>query len=186
MRRRARARSARRPWRWRGCGATCQEDLDALPQEHRARVHLGATPRDVNQGRADTLTYTPKRIAELGEKHGGADHASWRWGDGTPCSDPFAADDARRKYESLKAKAAALQQVPDGVVGSGARRERSPSPTQPAEPREHVGVYHFGAAQCWGRGRRPAWRRAAARKYRDEGSRNHRARPRAANIPSAR
>ena len=128
------------PWCWRGCGSTGQEDLDALVQEHRAWVHLGASPRDANQDSADTLTYTLKCIAELEEKHGGADPASWRWGDGTPCADVFAADDAKRKHESLKAKAAALQQVPDGADGSGATRERSRSPRRPAASRERVGA----------------------------------------------
>ena len=116
------------PWCWRGCGATCPEDQDALAQEHRAWVHLGATPRDVNQDRADTLTYSLKRSAHLEAKHGGADPASWRWGEGTPCADVFAADEAKREYEGLKAKVAALQQLSDAASGSGATRERSRSP----------------------------------------------------------
>ena len=60
-------------------------------------MHLGATPRDVNQDRADTLIYSLKRIAHLEAKHGGADPASWRWGEGTPCADVFAADEATRE-----------------------------------------------------------------------------------------
>ena len=107
------------PWCWHGCGATCPEDQDALAQEHRAWVHLGATPRDVNQDRADTLTYSLKRIAHLEAKHGGAD---------TPCADVCAADEAKREYEGLKAKVAALQQLSDAASGSGATRERSRSP----------------------------------------------------------
>ena len=97
-------------------------------------VHFGASPRDANQDSADTLTYTLKCIAELEEKHGGADPASWRWGDGTPCADVFAADDAKRKHDSLKAKAATLQQVPDGADGSGATRDRSRSPRRSQVP----------------------------------------------------
>ena len=103
-------------------------------------MHLGASPRDANQDSADTLTYTLKFIAELEEKHGGADPASWRWGDGTPCADVFAADDAKRKHDSLKAKAATLQQVSYGAAGTGATRERSRSPRQPAAPHERVGA----------------------------------------------
>ena len=53
---------------------------------------------------------------------------SCQWGDGTPCPDVFAADDAKRKHESLKAKAATLQQVSSGAAGSGATRERTRSP----------------------------------------------------------
>ena len=91
-------------------------------------MHLGATPRDVNQDRADTLIYSLKRIAHLEAEHGGADPASWRWGEGTPCADVFAADEAKREYEGLKAKVAALQQLSDAASGSGATRERSRSP----------------------------------------------------------
>ena len=93
-----------------------------------AWAHLGATPRDVSHDRADTLKYTLKCIANLEEKHGGADPVSWRWGDGTPCADVFAADEAKRKHEGLKAKAAALQQLSGAASGSGAARERSRSP----------------------------------------------------------
>ena len=53
------------------------------------------------------------------EKHGGADPTSWRWGE---------ADEAKRDYEGLKAKAAAPQQLSDAAFGSGATREHSRSP----------------------------------------------------------
>ena len=86
------------PWCWRGCDARAQKTK---------------TPRDVNQDRADTLTYSLKRIAHLEVKH---------------CADVFAADAAKREYEGLTAKVAALQQLSDAASGSGATRERSRSP----------------------------------------------------------
>ena len=115
------------PWCWGD--AARPEDQDALAQEHRAWVHLGATPRDINQeDHTATLTDSLKRIAHLEAKHGGADPASWRWGEGTPCADVFAADDAKREHEGLKAKVSALQQLSNAASGSGATRERSRSP----------------------------------------------------------
>jgi len=113
------------PWCWSDARP---EDEEVLAQEHRAWEHIGATPRDVNQDRADKLAYSLKRLADLEAKHGGTDPASWRWGEGTPCADVFAADDAKREYEGLKAKAAALQRLSDAASGSGAARERSRSP----------------------------------------------------------
>ena len=44
------------------------------------------------------------------------------------CADVFAADEAKREHEGLKAKAAARQQLSDGASGSGTTRERSRSP----------------------------------------------------------
>ena len=110
------------PWCWRGCGATCPEDQDALAQEHKAWVHLGATPRDVNQDRADTLIYSLKRIAHSKRSMAAP---TLRAGAG---ADVFAADEAKREYEGLNAKVAALQQLSDAASGSGATRERSRSP----------------------------------------------------------
>ena len=69
------------PWCWSDARP---EDEEVLAQEHRAWVHIGATPRDVNQDRADKLAYSLKRLADLEAKHGGTDPASWRWGEGTP------------------------------------------------------------------------------------------------------
>ena len=43
-------------------------------------------------------------------------------------ADVFAADEAKREYEGLNAKVAALQQLSDAASGSGATRERSRSP----------------------------------------------------------
>ena len=51
-----------------------------------------------------------------------------RWGEGTPCKDVFEADDAKRKHEDLRAKAAALQRLCD-ASGAGRDRSRSPRPT---------------------------------------------------------
>ena len=113
------------PWCWSDARP---EDEEVLAQEHRAWEHIGATPRDVTQDRADKLAYSLKRLADLEAKHGGTDPASWRWGEGTPCADVFAADDAKREYEGLKARAAALQRLSDAASGSGAARERSRSP----------------------------------------------------------
>ncbi len=107
-------------WCWRGGHA---DNYEALMQEHRAWAHLGATPRDLSHDLADTL----KSITDLEEKHDGADPASWRWGDGTPCADVFAADEAKRKHVDLKAKAAALQQLCSGASSGGATRDRSRS-----------------------------------------------------------
>ena len=92
------------PWCWTTDGSTClnEEELD---QEHRAWVHLGAAPRDVRlEHMLKMLEHMLKRIVDIEEKHGGADPAKWRWGTGTPCVDVFAADDAKRAYEDLKAK----------------------------------------------------------------------------------
>ena len=51
-------------------------------------------------------------------------------GEGAACADVFAADEAKREHESLKAKVAALKQVAGGASESGAPRERSRSPRQ--------------------------------------------------------
>ena len=108
-------------WCWRGGHA---DNYEALMQEHRAWAHLGATPRDLSHDLAEAL----RSIELLEQKHGGADPAQWRWGEGAACADVFAADEAKREHESLKAKVAALQQVSSGASGSGATRERSRSP----------------------------------------------------------
>ena len=114
---------------WCRSDAARPEDQDALAQEHRAWVHLGASSRLPNQeDHAAALTDSLKRIAHLEAKHGGADPASWRWGEDTPCADVFAADDAKREHEGLKAKVSALQQLSNAASGSGAARERSRSP----------------------------------------------------------
>ena len=94
-------------------------------QEHRAWAFLGATPRDLSHDLADAL----KSLAALEQKHGGADPAKWRWGEGTHFADVFAADEAKRKHEDLSAKAAALRQMCDRVAPAGsAARDRSRSP----------------------------------------------------------
>ena len=108
----------------------CHRHYGALMQEHRAWAHLGATPRDVNDDLADAR----KALAHLEEKHGGPDPKQWRWGEGTPCTDVFAADEAKRKHEDLIKRVAALQRVCDGATGSArsaastGSRERSRSP----------------------------------------------------------
>ena len=116
-------------WCWRGGSA---DNYEALMQEHRAWAHLGATPRDISGDLADAR----KALADLEEKHGGSDPTKWPWGEGTPCVDVFAADEAKRAHEDLTAKAAALQQLCGGAAGSAAGsgaagsggRERSRSP----------------------------------------------------------
>ncbi len=111
-------------WCWRGGTA---DNYEALMQEHRAWAHLGATPRDLSHDLADAL----KSLAALEQKHGGADPAKWRWGEGTPCADVFAADEAKREHEDLSAKAAALRQMCGRLASDGsAARDRSRSPTQ--------------------------------------------------------
>ena len=114
-------------WCWRGGHA---DTYEALMQEHRAWAHLGATPRDLSHDLADAL----RSIDLLEQKHGGADPTRWRWGEGAPCADVFAADEAKRKHESLKARVAALQQLSDAASGSGATRERSRSPRHSQDP----------------------------------------------------
>ena len=107
-------------WHWHGGDVNSYE---ALAQERRAWAHLGATPRDLREEFAETS----RAVSDLELNHGGADPAKWCWGEGTPCADVFAADAAKRKYEALKAKLAALQQASSG---SGTARERSRSPRQ--------------------------------------------------------
>ena len=89
-------------------------------QEHRAWAHLGATPRDLSH---DLLE----------QKHGGADPTRWRWGEGTPFADVFAADEAKRKHESLKAKVAALQQVSSGERSHAEAQQEPEACTGPAD-----------------------------------------------------
>ena len=116
-------------WCWRGGS---EDNYEALMQEHRAWAHLGATPRDLNDDLADAR----RALTNLEEKHGGADPKKWRWGEGTPCTDVFAADEAKRKHEDLIERVAALQRICDGAAGSAAgsgaassgNRERSRSP----------------------------------------------------------
>ena len=111
-------------WCWRGGTA---DNHEALMQEHRAWAHLGATPRDLSHDLADAL----RSLAALEQKHGGADPANWRWGEGTPCADVFAADEAKREHEDLSAKVAALRQMCGRLPSDGsAARDRSRSPTQ--------------------------------------------------------
>ena len=103
------------------------DNYEALMQEHRAWAHLGATPRDLSHDLADAL----RSLAALEQKHGGADPAKWRWGEGTPCADVLAADEAKREHEDLSAKAAALRQMCGRLPSDGcAARDRSRSPTQ--------------------------------------------------------
>ena len=67
-------------------------------QEHRAWAHLGATPRDLSHDLADAR----RPIDLLEQKHGGADPTRWRWGEGMPCADVFAADEAKRKRDQME------------------------------------------------------------------------------------
>ena len=101
-------------------------------QEHHAWAHLGATAQDLSGDLADAR----KALADLEEKHGGSDPTKWPWGDGTPCTDVFAADEAKRRHEDLTERVAGLQRICDGAAGSAAgggaassgSRERSRSP----------------------------------------------------------
>ena len=108
-------------WCWRGGHA---DNYEALMQEHRAWAHLGATPRDLSHDLADAL----KSIDLLEQTHGGGDPTRWRWGEGTPCADVFAADEAKRKHESLQAKVVALRQMCNEDTRNGTIRARSRSP----------------------------------------------------------
>ena len=112
------------PFCWSATGC---EDHSALAQEHRAWVHIGASPHDVDQEKhAAALTDSLKQIADLEAEHGSADPATWRWGPGTACVNAFAAYKAKYKYWDLKAKVSALQQLSEAASGSARDRSRSP------------------------------------------------------------
>ena len=120
-------------WYWHDGDA---DDYQTLIQEHRAWVHIGATPRDMSNDIADVL----QAIDHMEQKHGGPDPTKWHWGVCTPCADVFAADEAKREHESLKIKVMMLRQMmmtPSSVGVGGARREdrsRSPPPRQSLSP----------------------------------------------------
>jgi hypothetical protein len=88
---------------------TQRAHYDTLVQEHRAWAHLGATRYDPSTDIASAEV----DIREMEEKHGAADPSQWKWGAGTPCADIFEADDAKRKYENVYAKVAALKVLRD-------------------------------------------------------------------------
>lgn len=111
-------------WYWRG-GTTNR--YEALMQEHRAWEHLGAAPRDLSHYLRDAL----RSLATLEQKHGGADPAKWRWGEGESCADVFAADEAKREHENLSTRVAAFRQLCDNPPRDGnAARDRSRSPVR--------------------------------------------------------
>eukprot|EP00975_Prorocentrum_lima_P062511 12886023-Prorocentrum_lima.AAC.1 len=70
-------------------------------------------------------------MTDMEEKHDGADPSKWRWGDGTPCADVFAADEAKRRYEEFAARAAFLRQPCGNAARTGVTRDRSRSPRRP-------------------------------------------------------
>ena len=86
---------------------TQREHYDTLVQEHRAWAHLGAARYDPST----EISNAEKDIREMEEKHGAADPSEWNWG--AYCADVFEADEAKRKYEDLSAKVAALKVLRD-------------------------------------------------------------------------
>lgn len=125
-------------WNWLGT-----PDMEALRQEHRAWISVGASPRALEYNICRRVAKATSAKGELEEKHGSSDPAQWRWGDGTACADVFAADAAKREHEALVASIATLQKLCDditaaegarssdqGVSESSAARERSRSPRQ--------------------------------------------------------
>ena len=107
------------PWCWSSEGTGHYE---AIAQELRAWEHFGATPRDLRE----ELVLTREQLAQMEKLHGGTNPIKWKWGKGTPCADVHAADDAKHKYEALKAKLAAFAPLCDRGESSQRARSRSP------------------------------------------------------------
>ena len=136
-------------WNWLGT-----PDMEALRQEHRAWISVGASPRGLEYNMCRRVAKATSAKSELEEKHGSSDPAQWRWGGGAACADVFAADAAKREHEALAANIATLQKLCDditaaegagpgdqGVSESSAARERSRSPRRQRASVSDVGEH---------------------------------------------
>ena len=107
------------PWCWT---SELAGEFEAIVQEHAAWEYFGATQRDLHE----ELGAAREQLAQMEKLHGGTDPIKWKWGKGTPCKDVHEADDAKCRYEALKAKIAAFAPIYDRGESSERARSRSP------------------------------------------------------------